>query len=25
LQGDMAGSGIYSSDYTLSGYEVPGL
>ena len=25
LQGDMAGSGIYASNYTLAGYEVPGL
>jgi len=25
LQGDMSGSGIYASNYTLSGYEVPGL
>ena len=25
LQGDMAGEGIYASNYTLSGYEVPGL
>ena len=25
LQGDMSGEGIYASNYTLSGYEVPGL
>jgi len=25
LQGDMSGTGIYASNYTLSGYEVPGL
>jgi hypothetical protein len=25
LQGDMAGEGIYSSNYTLSGYDIPGL
>lgn len=25
LQGDMAGSDIYASNYTLNGYEVPGL
>ena len=25
LQGDMAGEGIYASNYTLNGYEVPGL
>jgi len=25
LQGEMAGEGIYASNYTLSGYEVPGL
>lgn len=25
LQGDMSGSDIYSSNYTMSGYEVPGL
>jgi len=25
LQGDMSGSGIYASNYTLAGYEVPGL
>ena len=25
LQGDMAGEGIYASNYTLSGYDIPGL
>jgi len=25
LQGDMSGEGIYASNYTLAGYEVPGL
>jgi len=25
LQGDMAGEGIYASNYTLAGYEVPGM
>jgi len=25
LQGEMAGEGIYASNYTLNGYEVPGL
>ena len=25
LQGEMAGEGIYASNYTLAGYEVPGL
>jgi hypothetical protein len=25
LQGDMGGEGIYASNYTLAGYEVPGL
>jgi hypothetical protein len=25
LQGDMSGTGIYASNYTLAGYEVPGL
>jgi hypothetical protein len=25
LQGDMGGSGIYASNYTLSGYDIPGL
>ena len=25
LQGNMSGDGIYASNYTLSGYEVPGL
>ena len=25
LQGDMTGEGIYASNYTLAGYEVPGL
>jgi len=25
LQGDMTGEGIYASNYTLAGYEVPGM
>jgi hypothetical protein len=25
LQGEMAGEGIYASNYTLSGYDIPGL
>jgi len=25
LQGDMSGEGIYASNYTLAGYEVPGM
>ena len=25
LQGDMGGEGIYASNYTLSGYDIPGL
>jgi hypothetical protein len=25
LQGEMAGEGIYASNYTLAGYEVPGM
>jgi len=25
LQGDMSGEGIYASNYTLSGYDIPGL
>jgi hypothetical protein len=25
LQGDMTGTGIYASNYTLAGYDVPGL
>lgn len=25
LQGDMSGTGIYASNYTLAGYDIPGL